>query len=48
MSLNEKLTQSMSDRNVDEYLHLLLEDFIATFHKSGDTFSGMGSMLKVW
>ena len=39
MSLNEKLTQSMSDRNVDDYLDLLHEDFVATFHKSGDTFS---------
>ena len=39
MSLNDKLTQSMSDRNVDDYLDLLHEDFVATFHKSGDTFS---------
>ena len=39
MSLNEKLSQSMSDRNVSDYLDLLHEDFVATFHKSGDTFS---------
>jgi len=39
MSLNEKLSQSMSDRNVGDYLDLLHEDFVATFHKSGDTFS---------
>ena len=39
MSLHDKLTQSMSDRNVDDYLDLLHEDFVATFHKSGDTFS---------
>ena len=29
----------MSDRNVGDYLDLLHEDFVATFHKSGDTFS---------
>ena len=39
MSLNAKLNQSMSDSNVGDYLDLLHEDFIATFHKSGDTFS---------
>ena len=39
MSLNDKLNQSMSDRNVGDYLDLLHEDFVATFHKSGDTFS---------
>ncbi|MBT4239496.1 hypothetical protein [Candidatus Puniceispirillum sp.] len=39
MSLNNKLVQSMSNRNVGDYLDLLHEDFVATFHKSGDTFS---------
>ena len=39
MSLHDKLNQSMSDRNVNDYLDLLHEDFVATFHKSGDTFS---------
>jgi len=39
MSLNDKLNQSMSDRNVDDYLDLLHKDFVVTFHKSGDTFS---------
>lgn len=39
MSLNKKLVQSMSNRNVGDYLDLLHEDFVATFHKSGDTFS---------
>ena len=39
MSLHDKLNQSMSDRNVGNYLGLLHEDFVATFHKSGDTFS---------
>jgi hypothetical protein len=39
MSLHDKLNQSISDRNVNDYLNLLHEDFVATFHKSGDTFS---------
>ena len=39
MCLNDKLNQSMSDRNVDDYLDLLHEDFVVTFHKSGSTFS---------
>ena len=39
MSLNDKLNQSMSDRNVDDYLDLLHKDFVVTFHKSSDTFS---------
>ena len=39
MSLHDKLNQSMSDRNVGDYLDLLHENFVATFHKSGDTFS---------
>lgn len=39
MSLNDKLNQSMSDRNVDDYLNLLHKDFMVTFHKSGSTFS---------
>ena len=45
MSLHDKLNQSMSDRNVGDYLDLLHENFVATFHKSGDTFSknGMGA-----
>ena len=39
MSLCEKLTKSMSDRNVGDYLDQLHEDFVMVFHKSGDTFS---------
>ena len=39
MSLNDKLNQSISDGNVNDYLDLLHEDFVVTFHKSGDTFS---------
>ena len=39
MSLNDKLNQSMSDRNVDDYLDLLHKDFVVTFHKSGSSFS---------
>ena len=39
MSLYEKLTKSMSDRNVGDYLDQLHEDFVMVFHKSGDTFS---------
>ena len=39
MSLHDKLNQSMSDRNVGDYLDLLHDDFVVTFHKSGDTFS---------
>ena len=39
MSLHDKLNQSMSDRNVNDYLDLLHEDFAVTFHKSGSTFS---------
>ena len=39
MSLHDKLNQSMPDWNVGDYLDLLHEDFVATFHKSGDTFS---------
>ena len=39
MCLNDKLNQSMSDRNVDDYLNLLHKDFMVTFHKSGSTFS---------
>lgn len=35
MSLFNKLKQSMADRNVDDYLTLLHEDFVVTFHKSG-------------
>ena len=39
MLLHNKLNRSISDRNVDDYLDLLHEDFVAIFHKSGDTFS---------
>jgi hypothetical protein len=39
MSLFDKLKQSMADRNVDDYLTLLHEDFVVTFHKSGSTYS---------
>ena len=39
MSLHEKLTQSIAERNVESYLNLLHDDFKAVFHKSGNSFT---------
>ena len=38
MSVYEKLTQLMANRNVDAYIDLLHEDFTVVFHKSGSSF----------
>ncbi len=38
MSIYEKLTQLMANRNVDAYIDLLHEDFTVVFHKSGSSF----------
>ena len=38
MSVYEKLTQLMANRNVDAYIDLLHEDFTVVFHKSGNSF----------
>ena len=38
MSLHEKLTKCMAERNVESYLNLLHDDFTAVFHKSGSSF----------
>ena len=38
MSVYDKLTQSMANRNVDAYIDLLHEDFTVVFHKSGSSF----------
>ena len=38
MSVHEKLTQLMANRNVDAYIDLLHEDFTVVFHKSGSSF----------
>lgn len=38
MSVHEKLTRFMADRDVDAYLNLLHEDFTVVFHKSGNRF----------
>ena len=39
MSLHEKLTQSIAERDVESYLNLLHDDFTAVFHKSGNSFT---------
>ena len=39
MSVYQKLNQTMSDRDVEEYLDLLHKDFAVIFYKSGKTFS---------
>ena len=38
MSLYQKLTKVMNDRNVDDYAKLLHEDAEIIFHKSGNQF----------
>ena len=38
MSVYEKLTQLMVNRDVDAYIDLLHEDFTVVFHKSGSSF----------
>ena len=38
MSVYEKLTQLMANRNVDAYIDLLHEDFTVVFHKYGSSF----------
>ena len=38
MSVYEKLTHLMANRNVDAYIDLLHEDFTVVFHKSGSSF----------
>jgi len=39
MSMYDKMTQSMADKNVAAYMDLLHEDFVFVFHKSGNSFS---------
>ena len=39
MSIYEKLTKVMSDRDVDAYVELIHEDAEIVFHKSGNKFS---------
>jgi hypothetical protein len=39
MSLYQKLTKVMNDRNVDDYAKLLHEDAEIIFHKSGNQFT---------
>ena len=38
MSVYEKLTKLMANRNVNAYIDLLHEDFTVVFHKSGSSF----------
>ena len=39
MTIYNKLTQTMADRNIPAYLELLHQDFVAVFHKTGSRFS---------
>ena len=39
MTLHDKLTQTVNNRDVNAYLNLLHEEFTVTFHKSGNSFS---------
>ena len=39
MKLHDKLEQAIINRDIDAYLDLLHDDFIVTFHKSGNSFS---------
>ncbi|ADE39713.1 nuclear transport factor 2 family protein [Candidatus Puniceispirillum marinum] len=38
MGLYDKLNQTMDNRDVDAYTHLLHDDFTVVFHKSGNSF----------
>ena len=39
MRLHDKLAQAITNREIDAYLNLLHDDFVVTFHKSGNSFS---------
>ncbi len=39
MRLHDKLAQAITNRDIDAYLNLLHDDFVVTFHKSGNSFS---------